>query len=256
MTPAYRRQIEQAFSAASDYDRHARVQRVIARELAARIAAIPLPARPSVLEIGCGTGFLTQALIDSGIGDDWLITDISADMLERCRQRIGEAPGRTFAVLDGEYGAPGEGRKFDLICSSLAIQWFDDPAAALPRMLDWLAPGGHCIFTTLGAGSFAEWRAAHAMEGLVPGTPRFLTLAELSAIQPEAQAEPHRSVSHVEQHESGLDFMRALKAIGAQTAARQHRPLPPAALRKVVRHFEQGGGAVSYEAVTCHYAVP
>lgn len=242
MNAIHRRQIERAFSAAADYDRHARVQRLVARRLAVQIAELPLPPRPRILEIGCGTGFLTEALIEHGLGGEWLITDISPEMVERCRLRVGEGDDRRFGVLDGEYGMP-EGQ-FDLVCSSLAMQWFDDHASAFIRMSEWLTPGGHCIVTTLGAGSFAEWREAHASEGLEPGTPAFLPAESLG---------PQRIDRYVESHDTALDFIRALKAIGAHTASRQHRPLLPSALRRVMRNFEAGGGAVSYEVVTCHY---
>lgn len=248
---ARHQQIASAFASARDYDGHARVQRLVARRLARRIAALPLPAAPRILEIGCGTGFLTEALIELGIAGDWLITDIAPEMIARCRARVGEGDGRRFAVLDGEYGEP-EGN-FDLICSSLVMQWFDDHAAALARMLQRLRPGGHCIFATLGAGSFAEWRAAHAAEGLASGTPDFLPLEDFAATPASARATPPIVEHHVERHASALGFIRSLKAIGAQTAARRHRPLPPAALRRVMRRFEESGSAISYEVVTCHY---
>lgn len=255
MSSPYRRRIESAFAGAKDYDRHALVQHKVATALAGRIAAIPLPAQPRILEIGCGTGFLTEALLAHGIEGKMLITDISAEMIARCRQRVGEAPGREFAVLDGEYGEPQHDRRFDLICSSLALQWFDDQAAALARMLRWLRPGGHGVFATLGAGSFAEWREAHEKEGLAPGTPRFATLAELAATMPLSQAETPETAYFVEHHDSGLAFIRALRAIGAHTARRTHRHLSPAALRRVIRNFEAGGATVTYEIVTCHYRV-
>ena len=253
MTVPRRQQIERAFSGAADYDGHARVQRAIARDLADRIAALPLPAAPRILEIGCGTGFLTEALIERGIGGTWLVTDISPDMLARCRQRIGEDGNRSFAVLDGEYGKPGEAAGFDLICSSLALQWFDDQPAALARMVTWLAPGGHCMVATLGSGTFAEWRAAHEAEGLVPGTPRFLALADFAATMPGAQAQPPCATPYVEHHDSGLGFIRALRAIGAHTATHSHQPLSAKMLRRVMRRFEQGGSAVTYDVVTCHF---
>src|SRR5690606_35617009 len=104
------------------------------------------------------------------------------------------------------------------------------------RMLDWLAPGGHCIFATLGAGSFAEWRAAHAAEGLQPGTPGFPAVEALAEMLPASRAVAPDVRRYVENHASALDFMRALKAIGAHTPARRHRPLAPSALRKVMRH--------------------
>jgi len=253
MNVMQRQRIERAFGSAKDYDRHARIQHNAAQDLAARIAGIDLPPEPRILEIGCGTGHLTQAMESIGSGGERLITDISPEMVMRCRHNVGEDESSRFAVLDGEYGDPQGNASFDLICSNLAMQWFDDQATALARMLGWLAPGGHCLFTTLGAHSFAEWRAAHEAEGLTAGTISFLPARQLRSILPEAQAEPHRVDVAVEHHETGLDFVRSLKAIGANTARRHHRPLGPAELRRVARNFEEGGGAVTYEVVSCHY---
>lgn len=251
MTLPQRDRIRRAFAAAPDYDGEARIQREVADRLAARIAALDLPARPRVLEIGCGTGFLTGALIAAGVGPgDWLVTDIAPEMVERCRTRFADAQsGGTmrFAVLDGEHGAP-EGGPFDLICSSLAVQWFDDAPAALARLAGLLAPGGHLVVTTLGAGSFAQWRAAHEAEGCTAGTPDFVAADAFRAL-------PSAAVTvedHVERHPDPRAFLRALKAIGAGTSHPGHRPLSPAQLRRVMARFAQSGCEVTYEVVTCH----
>lgn len=249
MPQPWRDRIGAAFSGAHDYDRHARVQARVARRLAERVGALDLPEAPRVLEIGCGTGFLTEALIAQGIGGDLLVTDLSPAMVERCRARVGEAPGRRFAVLDGEQGARPEQAPFDLIVSSLTFQWFDDQAAAVARLMDWLAPGGRLVFTTLAAGTFAEWRAAHAAEGLAAGTPGFPSAADLGTMHPMQEMIVEREC---EAHGSAREFLRALKAIGAGTAAARHRPLGPGALRRVMARFERAGASATYEVVTCH----
>ena len=257
MTTARNPRIGQAFARAHDYDRHAKVQREVATGLAARIAELPLPAQPRIWEIGCGTGFLTEAMLNRGLDGQWLITDLAPAMVDRCRARIGPHPNRAFAVLDAEAETPEGDQRFDLICSSLAFQWFDDLASALPRLLARLAPGGHCLFTTLAAGTFAEWRAAHAAEGQFAGTPPFPTLAHLRAVHAAPQHRPaHFTLEvehHLETHTTAREFLMALKAIGAGTAAPGHRPLDAPPLRRVMRRFEQAGARVSYEVVTCHY---
>jgi malonyl-CoA O-methyltransferase len=256
MNVQHRQRIRGAFSLAREYDRHARVQRRVADELAGRIAALDLPPEPRVLEIGCGTGFLTEALAGRGIGGQWLVTDLSPAMVERCRARLGTRAGTSFAVLDGEYGAPDAGTRFDLICSSLTLQWFDDLPSAIARMLGWLAPGGRLAFTTLAAGTFAEWRAAHLAEGLAPGTPEFPSVEALRAILPGAQIAAHRVERHIEENGSAREFLSALKGIGAGTAARGYRPLSAGALKRVMHNFEQAGSRATYEVVTCTYGAP
>jgi malonyl-CoA O-methyltransferase len=244
--------VARAFAAAADYDSHARVQRLAARDLARRIAALPLPPQPRVLEIGCGTGFLTQALRDEGLGGDWLITDIAPAMLERARTRLRDDNGAslTFAQLDGEHDEP-PGGPFDLICASLATQWFADEPAALTRWREWLSPDGHIMVATLGPGTFAEWRSAHDLEGLTAGTLGFTPLAELQALEPR---HPLTIEHYRERHADARAFLHALRAIGAQTASAGHRPLSPGALRRVMRRFEADGAIASYEVVTCHVA--
>lgn len=243
--------IAKAFSRARDYDSHAPVQRTIARTLASRIARLPLASGAKALEFGCGTGFLSQALSDADIAASWLLTDLSSTMVERCRAALGDAPSRRFATLDAEYAAP-EGGPFDLICSSLALQWFDDARAALLRMAQWLAPGGQLMVTTLGPGTFAEWRDAHEALDLVAGTLLF-TPPEAFATLPGACIDVSRVVDRAPDARS---FVRAVKAIGAGTPHTAHKPLSPAELRAVLTQFERNGCVATYEVVTIHLSAP
>lgn len=246
--------VQAAFNAARDYDGQARVQRQVAADLAARIIALPLPARPRVLEIGCGTGFLTRAVLASDLTPAlWLATDLAPAMVERCRLGTPARPHLGFATLDGEQGTMPAQAPFDLICASLAFQWFTDLPTAIARLYGWLAPGGHLIFTTLIAGTFAEWAEAHHAEGLEPGTPAFLPLPALAALHPHWQAAPPVAEDQVERHGHARDFLRALKAIGAGTARPDHQPLPPAALRRVMARFDAMGAAATYRVATCHF---
>lgn len=246
MTAPEKALVSRAFGGATDYDRYATVQRRIARDLAQRIAALDLPAAPRILEIGCGTGFLCQALGELGVTGTWHLTDIAPQMLARARQRLGDRI--KYAVLDGENGTP-DGLPYDLICASLATQWFADEPAALARWPAWLAPGGHIMVATLGAGTFAEWRAAHAMLGVEAGTPRFTPPSAFAAL---GLAEPAIVEHHREHHDSAPAFLRALRGIGATTADPDHHPLSAGALRRVMRQFEKAGAVASYEVVTCH----
>jgi malonyl-CoA O-methyltransferase len=237
--------------AAATYDQFAGVQRRAANGLAQRIAGLPLPAAPSILEIGCGTGLLTAALQHLLPDATRLITDLSPAMVRHCRAHNPGAPDQ-FLALDGEI-PPFAGPEFDLICASLAFQWFDDAATALPRLHALLRPGGWLAFATLGPATLTEWRDAHVAENLRPPTPAFRAPAALAAAWPHSNgADPliERRIVAVA-HASGRAFLASLRGIGADIPRPGHQPLRPGELRRVLARFEQDYLArCSYEIVS------
>ena len=235
-------QIASAFHRARNYDRHAKVQRMVAERLAGRILALDLPADPRVLEIGCGTGFLGDGLVAHLRYAHYWMTDIAPGMLDRARQNFAGRADIEFVEMDG--ARPTIEGPFDLICSSLAMQWIADLPGSVARLRRLLSPQGRLAFSTLAAGSFAEWRAAFG--NAAPATHDYPTADALRALGLEVSTET------IEQdHPSARDFLRALKAIGAGTARPGYRPLPPAALRGVMDRFESAGARARYVVATC-----
>lgn len=239
--PARRKShIARAFDRADDYDAHALIQRTAAARLAALIAELAVPADANILEIGCGTGFLSAELARLFPDARLILSDLSPAMVRRARNAVDAH----FLVMDGERPAlrPGAAR---LICSSLTFQWFEDLGAAVARLYDLLPPGGHLAFATLAAGTFTEWRAAHDAAGATPATRDYPTLAEIRAACPAAARIETQTL--VEPHTDGRAFLHGLKAIGAQTPWGKRPPLPPRSMRRVLRAFEQAGASVTYE---------
>ncbi|WP_454886511.1 methyltransferase domain-containing protein [Sphingomonas oryzagri] len=234
--------VADAFGRAAHYDAHAAVQRIVAEKLAERILALPLPPGPRVLEIGCGTGFLGLELVDDLAPAHWRMTDIAPAMVDRARQRLGDRPNLSFAVMDGEH--PDVAGRFDLICSSLSFQWFGDLGGAVARLRRRLSPEGRLVFTTLAEGSFFEWRRAHGE--LAPGTRDYPSAEQLAAIGTDVEIETIPMA-----HKSAREFLRSVKGIGAGTPRNGHRPLTPAELRAVMGRFEAKGCVASYMVATC-----
>ena len=232
--------IARAFDQAEAYDAHALVQRAAAARLAGLIAGLDMASNATVLEIGCGTGFLSVELARLFPGARLILSDLSPAMIRRARTAVDAR----FLVMDGERPALRAGTA-QLICSSLTFQWFEDLGAAVARLYDLLPSGGHLAFTTLAAGTFAEWRAAHGAAGATSATRDYPTLAEIQAACPAAVRIETQTL--VEPHADGRAFLRGLKAIGAQTPWAARAPLGPAPMRRVLRAFEQMGASVTYE---------
>ena len=235
-------QVANAFHSARNYDGHAAVQRQVAEGLARHILALDLLPLPRVLEIGCGTGFLGAGLIGHLPYRHYWMTDLAPGMLDRARQRFARRTDISFAEMDAAH--PTIEGPFDLICSSLAMQWIADLPGAVARLRALLSPSGRLIFTTLAAGSFAEWRAAYGEA--VPGTPDYPSADALRAIGLEVSIERFD-----QRYASARDFLSGLKAIGANTPQPGYRPLPPVQLREVMARFEAGGARARYVVATC-----
>jgi malonyl-CoA O-methyltransferase len=243
---AHNPEVVRAFDGARDYDRNAPVQRQVAEALAERIAALDLPEKPDLLEIGCGTGFLARALRSRQIGGQWLLTDIAPAMLDRCRTALGPDPAISYAVVDGE--APQlPAQSFHLIVSSFTFRWFADLGLGLARLASLLRPGGTLAFATMLDGSFAEWREAHLRAtGLEPAMRCYPTSDALAAMAPPGctlRIEEER-IAH--RHDDARAFLRSLKAIGAHRPLHARAPLAPAALRRAMAAFDVDGARISY----------
>lgn len=253
MFAPHKNRIARAFGQARDYRDHAHIQRRVADRLASHIADASAVAGPSILEIGCGTGFLTEALAVRVKSPRWTITDIAPEMVERASAAL-DLPG-DYRVMDGEYPDLGDAR-FDLIVSSLAFQWFGDLPAGVARLAQLLEPGGILAFATMAAGSFSEWRAAHEALGLDTGTPHYPDSEGLRAMAPERFTTSIEIAPFVQRHDDARTFLRQLKAIGAATAKAGRPALSPGALRRVMAVFDAGPRTATYQVAFCLFQAP
>ena len=100
-----------------------------------------VPARPDrvlrAVDLGCGPGNSTAALIERYPAAVVTGLDGSADMLDAACRRL---PGIGF--VRGDIAAWRAETPYDLILSNAALQWVPDHATLLPRLAAMLAPGG------------------------------------------------------------------------------------------------------------------
>ncbi|WP_052046020.1 methyltransferase domain-containing protein [Candidatus Paracaedibacter symbiosus] len=168
-------EIQQRFSdAALTYDAHAELQREVADLLVKKLHHI-LPSPPqSILEIGCGTGYLTRKLDELWPTSQLVGIDLALPMVEVCRQASSSG---SYVVADGEH-LPFD-HPFDLVSSNLCLQWFQQPSQSLHQLAHL---GKRMALTTFGPASFKEWHEVCAHYDLPIRTKKFLSVAMLSEI--------------------------------------------------------------------------
>lgn len=141
---------------AATYDAHAQVQRLMADELLHR-CGIQAARAQSILEIGCGTGYLTRELRRMNPGAVLVAVDLDVALVQTARARLNGASSAVWLVADGETLARG---RFDLIISNSTFQWFSKPGETLKKYGERLTPGGTLAFAAMGPRTFQELGAS------------------------------------------------------------------------------------------------
>ncbi len=247
MSDHWKSQVTGSFGRAADsYEDAAAPQRQAAALLADLSRQRRVPGDSRILEVGCGTGILTRHIRETWPAAELVVSDIAPHMVGAAAR--GAMIAGRFIEMDGE-APPFEGPWFDLILSNLAFQWFADLDAAIDRLAGLLRPGGSLIFSTMGADSFAEWRAAHDAAGAQPGTPAYPSLERLRAMLAR-----HEDAFAFDEHwpfafGGAKGFLAHLRGIGATVPASGHRALDAAAMRRVMRAFDAGGGVATYHVL-------
>lgn len=227
-----------AFSrAAATYDAAAVVQRRNAGQLAALVrghVADPASLAP-FLEIGAGTGLLTDLLLDMGLTRG-TVTDVAPAMVDTLGERFAGRPDLTVRALDGERFEIGE--RFGAIVSASTFQWFSSLLGPFLTMRRHLNDGGVLAFCLFVDGTFRELRqAANAAGCPYPGH-RLFEANEVA----RAMLDAGFTVDHFTTFDTPVrypdarGFLRSVRHIGSSNAL--PRPAAPGELRRIIRRYD------------------
>jgi len=143
--------IQRGFSAsAKRYDLFSGLHRGIADKLFAQVAKEPAPS--ALLDVGCGTGYLTARLKDHFPLSNIIGLDFSSDMLE-----VAQSKHEDIAwVLGDAHHLPFLDGNFDILISNLAYQWIGDLSRAFSEARRVLGPNGVLACTLFGYNTCKE----------------------------------------------------------------------------------------------------
>jgi malonyl-CoA O-methyltransferase len=228
------------------YDRHARIQQWMAAELLQGCREALRRAR-RILEVGCGTGYLTVLIRQANSHALLVALDLEASLLQQARVRVGRDAGVHFVAADGEAFFGG---RYDLILSNSVFQWFTRPEATLREYYRMLRPGGCLAFAILGPATFQELAASFQEAAGSLSLPESPDVAAVSFSGEETwrsflanagfqEASLQREV-RIETHPTVQDFLHALQATGATNPI--PRPLSPRLFRHMAAIYQSTFG--------------
>ena len=202
-------------------------------ELAARLSSV-LRDFPDALDIGAPSPLAAQAIARPGRR----VVRLAG------HRAFGEGPD--FIVGDEE-ALPVGPESFDLVVSTLALQWVNDLPGALVQIRRALRPDGLLLACMIGGGSLGELRASFtAAEAELEGgaSPRVAPFVDVRALGNLMQRAGFAlpvvdSESLVVRYDSMFGLMTDLRAMGATNslAARRRKPLRRATLMRAAEIY-------------------
>lgn len=144
--------VANAFShSAHSYDQAAVLQTAVGDKL------LSLAAPAGVcLDLGCGTGRYTQAMLAMGQVNQCYALDIAAGMLARTAQQVPKAE----IIQANARAIPLADNSVDYVFSSLMLQWLGPDTTVFKEIKRVLKPGGYVVFSTLLQGTLYELEQA------------------------------------------------------------------------------------------------
>lgn len=140
---------------AGDYDDLLRRNRAGAERL---VASLPPGRYERVLDVGCGTGFVTQAMVGRFGTPSVTGVDPSEGMLERFREKLDGLDVEADLHVAGVHEMPVPDGVYDAVVSGMAFHWFPEKPAAVRAMARRLRPGGVMGILASGRGTDEEFR--------------------------------------------------------------------------------------------------
>jgi trans-aconitate 2-methyltransferase len=137
---------------ADTYDQSSEPQQAWASEVLARLEGIAQDA--TVLDVGCGTGRVTEALLTLVPRGRVLALDASSDMVALARRRLGDrAQVWCQDALDLDLDEP-----VDAVLSTATLHWVADHRRLWGRLAGALRPGGMLEIQCGGEGNINDVR--------------------------------------------------------------------------------------------------
>lgn len=231
--------IRQSFAAASvTYDGVAALQRTVGKALLDISDTESLAG--TLLDLGCGTGFLSSKLLAQT--RPIIALDIALPMLQLTRTKLADMPNVSYICADAEQ-LPLAENIADGVFSNLALQWcanLEDVFSDIKRIMK---PGAQLVFSTFGPQTLRELKSAWAQVDAYNHVNDFYSEQQLAYfLQLTGYTEIKIETKvYLSSYDSVLALMKELKHIGAHhvIAGRNKNITTKTQMLRMITAYEQ-----------------
>jgi malonyl-CoA O-methyltransferase len=250
-----KQQVKSHFSKnASNYNQYAHVQKKMKDILIKLILQNNKDASEikNILEIGCGTGYLTSALAEIFPFARITAVDIAPGMIAEIKSKLAS---NSINFICADIEEIELNNTYDIVISNAAFQWFNHMPITLKKLYTSLNPNGMLCFSTFGEYTFSELnecfsktrQALSIKESINPGQ-FFYGLNDLTTLCKNAiDATTNDDETLVESKEifeyeyfnNCKDFFYSIKKTGANSSNKSNRVTSPTFIKKVIDLYNE-----------------
>ncbi|MCX7107176.1 MAG: malonyl-ACP O-methyltransferase BioC [Methylococcales bacterium] len=233
--------IQRSFANASlTYDGVATLQRTVGEALLLLLDANKITG--TVLDLGCGTGFLTGELIKQSSYKTLLALDIALPMLQATQDKLTNETNINYICADAEH-LPFAAQSIDSVFSNLALQWCSHLECVFTDIKRTLKPEGQLVFSTFGSQTLQELKKAWSTVDSYHHVNAFYNQAQINQHLKQAGFTNIKIKSTVftSRYDSVWTLMKELKHLGAQhvIVGRNNKTTTKTAMQKMIAAYEK-----------------
>ena len=243
-------------NAASTYDQHAAPQLELIEAL---LEQLPATAPHRILDVGAGTGLLTEKIATRYPTTPIDAIDLSEEMIEQSQKRLHHLPQINWIQADAETYVSQQ--PYTLIVSSAALHWSPNLTATLQNLYNALQPGGHFLLGLMLRGTL--WELRELRRRIAPTKGIGLTLPTENIVTQQIQHigfDILHSATAERRHiySNTRDFLQAIHEQGVTALPQNDLPLNRGELLALIHAYETnhataGGIYATYE--TARYLI-
>lgn len=252
--------------AASSYDAAAVLQKEVASRLVERMDVMAMKPQ-SILDVGSGTGFVSQFLAECFPKAQITALDLAFNMLKQAKNKrtFKQRWNKQFRYVNAEVeNLPFADASVELVISGLTLQWCQDLPKVFKEFKRVLAPGGLLLFSSFGPDTLKELRQSWAEVDDVPHVNAFADMHDVGdALMQSGFSDPVMDMEMLTvTYNDVKTVMKDLKQIGAHNVmqGRAHNMTGKNKLQKMIQSYEQfrvdGVVPVTHEIVYGHAWAP
>jgi len=239
---------------ASNYDQYAHVQKTmrdILIEFMLQNNKDTLRVK-NILEIGCGTGYLTCALTELFPSAHITAVDIAPGMITEIKPKL---KNNSVDFICGDIEEINLNTTYDIIISNATFQWFNHMPITMKKLYAALNPKGILCFSTFGKYTFCELnecfektRQLMSIKESISSGQSFYNLNELATLCKDAVRNEmnhnkivvqSKEIFEYEYFNNCKDFFYSIKKIGANNSNKDGRRTSPAFIKKVINLYNE-----------------